>query len=312
MEALAEVARLGSYRAAAKSLGYTQPAISYRMRALERALGVTLAVKSGRSAQLTPAGIKLARRAEGLLASLRAVEREFQRHAGAAGQGLTIAAIRSANATIIPRAVARLHAECPGVAVTLTEASCADSYSLLRAGHADLALMWEMDSIEAGQRLLVPDPEMLRIPLAVDRKCVLLPLRHALAARESVRLEDLANEYWVIENDRLYFQEACRSAGFQPRVIATTDDQHTMRNLVARGVGVAMTDGLGVAASSPSEDVAVCLLDECPPRHIFGLVWPDMAKLPAVAALIEALRSTTRESFPDQPVGAQAAWVSAL
>ena len=311
LQALAEIARLGSYRAAAKSLGFTQPAISYRMRALERALGMPLAVKVGRGARLTPAGMKLAQRAEELLAALNSLEREFQSYAALTPEKVTIAASGIGSTGIIPRAVARLRATHPDVTVALKQASCSDPYGALRAGEVDLALMWELDSVHAKQNGSVPDPEMLRIPLAVDRRCVLLPLEHSQEACQTVRLEDLADEYWIMESGRTDFTAACHMAGFQPNVVATADDQHAIRDLVAIGVGVAMVDGLG-AAWMQSPEVVVRLLDGCPPRRVFGLLWPDMIKVPAVTVLVEALRSTVSESFPDQPDDARARWVTAL
>ncbi|WP_415842985.1 helix-turn-helix domain-containing protein, partial [Nocardia ninae] len=40
-----EVVRTGSFAAAARSLGYTQPAISQQMKALERSVGTPLFVR---------------------------------------------------------------------------------------------------------------------------------------------------------------------------------------------------------------------------------------------------------------------------
>lgn len=311
LQALTEVARLGSFRAAAKSLGFTQPAISYRMRALERSLGVPLAIKVGRSVQLTPAGTKLAQRAEELLASLRALEKEFHSYAGLASETLKIVAVQSATATFVPRAITSLHANRPGVSVVLTQASRADSYRMLRVGKVDLALIWEDAPGDAPQGTHDFDREMLRIPLLVDRRCILLPPRHTMAERQTIRLEDLADEYWIAESGRKCFQSACKAAGFAPKVVATTDDQHAMRKLVAGGVGVAMADSLGITASQTPE-VAVRLLEDYPPRHIFGLLWPDMIKVPAMAALIDSLRSTVAEIFPRQLAGQEAAWVRPL
>src|SRR6185312_12607806 len=58
LRALVAVADLGSFRAAARSLGYTQSAISHQVGTLERALGAPLFTRpGGRGAvSLTPAG----------------------------------------------------------------------------------------------------------------------------------------------------------------------------------------------------------------------------------------------------------------
>ncbi|MEV6537146.1 LysR family transcriptional regulator, partial [Streptomyces sp. NPDC051639] len=135
----AEVARTGSYTAAAKALGYTQPAVSYQMRGLERAVGVPLAVRVGRTVQLTAAGRRLAIHADSVLAAIRAVENEFETLAAHSADVVRLSAIQSA--CVVPGAMARLRREQPDIEVTLHQASCPDSYRLLRSGEIDLALM---------------------------------------------------------------------------------------------------------------------------------------------------------------------------
>ena len=56
LQVLTEVARTGSYTAAAEALGYTQPAVSYQMRTLERSVGAPLTTRQGRGIRLTAAG----------------------------------------------------------------------------------------------------------------------------------------------------------------------------------------------------------------------------------------------------------------
>lgn len=58
LEALLWIFRKGSFSAAAKQLNTTQPAISMRIRELERKLGVTLIDRSRGRARLTPKGME--------------------------------------------------------------------------------------------------------------------------------------------------------------------------------------------------------------------------------------------------------------
>src|SRR6185312_9333091 len=75
---LQEVARSGSYSAAGRALGFTQPAITYQMRCLEREVGAPLTVRSGRTMQLTDTGRALLVHAERILATLRAAEDDLR------------------------------------------------------------------------------------------------------------------------------------------------------------------------------------------------------------------------------------------
>lgn len=67
------IVRLGSFSAAAIQLRTTQPAISARIRELERELGVKLFSTSSRRASLTPKGAEFVRHAEELLALVKRI-----------------------------------------------------------------------------------------------------------------------------------------------------------------------------------------------------------------------------------------------
>ena len=68
LRVLAEVARTGSFSAAAASLGYTQPAVSRQIATLEAELGALLVRRVPQGAVLTDAGQLLVARAEEIFA----------------------------------------------------------------------------------------------------------------------------------------------------------------------------------------------------------------------------------------------------
>jgi DNA-binding transcriptional LysR family regulator len=69
------IARHGTYVAAAKELRRVTSAVSYSVNCLERAVGVTLFEKRGRSVALTSAGVAILEAARDVLARARAVDR---------------------------------------------------------------------------------------------------------------------------------------------------------------------------------------------------------------------------------------------
>ena len=77
LRTLREIAKTGSYSAAARALGYTQPAVSQQIRALETAVGTSLVTRSGRTMRLTEAGSALCRRAGAILASVAMAEEDM-------------------------------------------------------------------------------------------------------------------------------------------------------------------------------------------------------------------------------------------
>ncbi|MEV6480267.1 LysR family transcriptional regulator [Streptomyces sp. NPDC051576] len=302
LQVLAEVARTGTYTAAAESLGYTQPAISYQMRMLERTVGAPLVTRRGRGVRLTPAGHALARHADTVLAALRTAESELSVLTSPAGGRIRLAAMQSSCVTLVPRALGALRRTHPELEVTVTQSECHVSHSLLLEGEVELAVMCEVAASEptgpaetpaqaAGEGSLTLDPRLRRIPLLTDRRCVLLPADHPAAARTGVRLADLADERWVLESGRTRFLAACRDAGFAPRIAATADDQLTLHHLVAHRIGLTVLNELAVTAHTDPRVVARPLTD-WPTRNVFALLWPDTLGITAAAALLRALRET--------------------
>ena len=67
LRVLREFASRGTIAATADALGYSPPAVSQQLAALEREAGVDLLERNGRSRRLTPAGHELVRRTESVL-----------------------------------------------------------------------------------------------------------------------------------------------------------------------------------------------------------------------------------------------------
>ncbi|MFE3112657.1 LysR family transcriptional regulator [Kitasatospora indigofera] len=300
LQVLAEVTRTGTYTAAAENLGYTQPAVSYQMRALERVVGAALVTKNGRGIRLTEVGQALARHADTVLAALRTAEDEVQTLISTGGGRVRLAAMQSGCVALVPAALAALRRTHPDLEAVVTQTECPVSHRLVLGGEVDLAVMCDLELDQTDGRHVLPDPRLRRIPLLSDRRCVLLPADHPLAAAPTVALADLANERWILESSREHFLAACLSAGFKPRIAATSDDQLTIHCLVANRIGVAIMNELGVGAHADLRVVARPLRD-WPDRRIFVLLWPDMVRVAPVAALMTALRTTAEEYSVGMP-----------
>src|SRR6185503_15209665 len=82
LRVLSEVARRGSFSAAADALSLTQSAVSQHVAALEREVRMTLVERGMRPVELTEAGHALTRHAVGILARLDGAEQELAEIAG--------------------------------------------------------------------------------------------------------------------------------------------------------------------------------------------------------------------------------------
>src|SRR5437764_10757761 len=189
-----EVARHGSFSAAAEALGYTQPAVSRQIATLEAELGTILVRRVPQGAVLTDAGSLLLERADAILARLDDVENELRALAGLEGGRLRLATFASAAASILPPAVARFRARHPSVELSIVMADPVDSLPRLRAGELDLALSHEsLEPVDAADTGPPTPPSDLRagiqfVHLFDDPMYVVMRAAHPLAEKPSLDL----------------------------------------------------------------------------------------------------------------------------
>ncbi|MGW6912351.1 LysR family transcriptional regulator [Kitasatospora sp. NPDC054939] len=282
-----EVVRAGSYSAAARELGYTQPAITQQMKALERTVGVPLFTRAGRGLRLTEAGEALARHAEQILGSLSAAQQQLAALARLRAGRVRVCAFPSANATLVPEAMARLLAEHPAVRVELLEAEPPDSLQRLLRGECDIALAFSYPGSGAD----VPF-ELEEIPLMEDLLTVLLPVGHPLGRRHAVRLADLAGERWIAgcPRCRANLLHVCAEEGFAPDIVFSTDDNLAVQSLVAAGVGIALMPAL-VLSFMCHRKVTGRAVEPHLRRQVSAYVLREHHRIPATALVLDQLRS---------------------
>ncbi|MFI2369355.1 LysR family transcriptional regulator [Streptomyces sp. NPDC018833] len=282
-----EVVRTGSYSAAARVLGYTQPAVTQQMKALERDVGSALFVRVGRRMRLTEAGEALSRHARSILDSMAAAQEQMNALTRLRSGRVRLCAFPSANSTLVPETLARLTASHPGIRVDLLENEPPESLHRLARGECDISLAFSYP----GLREQVPG-ELVEMPLLEDRLTVLLPRPHPLARRRMVRLADLAGERWIAgcPRCRANLLHECAEAGFVPDIAFMTDDNLAVQSLVAEGLGVAMTPAL-VLNFMRHEKVAGRPLQPFSHRKIFAYVLREHLRIPATARVLEELRT---------------------
>jgi DNA-binding transcriptional LysR family regulator len=285
---LRELAARGTVAATARALGYTPPAVSQHLAALERQAGVTLLERDGRRVRLTPAARLLVGRTERVLAELEAAEAELAATHGEVRGVVRLAAFPTAAATVVPRAMAAFAAGHPGAEVTLAELEPEEALPALKLGEVDVAVVHEYDFSPRPADDSIELTELLTDPIHVA-----VPATHALAGPE-IALEELASERWIAgcldTACHRVVVTACRAAGYEPRVVARTNDFRVALALVAAEQGVALVPELAV--HGVPGDVCLARVAGRPlARRIFAAVRRGGAAHPGVAALVDALPS---------------------
>src|SRR5919198_1492530 len=295
LRVLREVAKQGSFSAAAEALSYTQSAVSQQIAALEREAGTTLVERGARGIRLTDAGEALVRHADAILARLAEAEAELEAIAGLRGGRLRLGTFPSVGASLVPPAVAAFRKRHPGVELALSLFDDAElGVTGLRAGTFDIALTIE-DTLGPE-----PNDELERIHLLDDPMYIALPRDHPLARRRRMRLADLASEPWLIGTgtascpDARLFTRACHAAGLEPHVALQNDDYNAIQGFVASGVGVAPIPELALV--SVREDIVIHSLGaDTPHRRICAATLASGYRSPATSAMLEILKETAEE-----------------
>ena len=286
LRVLREVAARGSFSAAADALDYTQSAVSQQIAALEREAGTTLVDRSARGVRLTDAGRALVSHADVVLARLADAEAELEAIAGLRGGRVRLASFPTAGASIMPMAIARFRERHPAVEITMDLAEPYEYMPRLRAGEWDIALTnlaTRKDSDDGVEYLHVLDDPMF----------VALPADHRLARRRTVRLEELADEDWMLGAqggcpDTSIFLRSCQRAGFEPRIAFHSDDYLAIQGFVAAGMGVSFIPQLALV--SVRDDIVIRRLGSQPPvRHVVAATVAGAFRSPAKGAMLDIL-----------------------
>ena len=137
LRVLREVARRGSFSAAADALGYTQPAISRHVALLEQETGATLLERRPSGVRLTDAGELLVRHTDVILARLRDAEEDLDDLLGLRAGSLHMSTITSAAPTLVPLAIAEFQRRLPDVELSVSMLEPPGVLPMLQAGEVD-------------------------------------------------------------------------------------------------------------------------------------------------------------------------------
>lgn len=244
------IAEAGSFRRAAEQAFIAQPALSVSIRKLEEALGVSLFHRTPRGVVLTNAGEAFLVEARRSLAHAEQA-RQIARMVALGEWGtVRLGFVGSASYRLLPRKLPRFLARHPGVRLELVEGTTVSILSMLRDGRLDVgAVRTPVDDIG----------DMDLIDVEADDLIAVLPRTHALAARKRIALSSLRDESFVMFSKthvpglRSIVLQACRDAGFTPRVTQDATQIQTVIGLVGSGLGVALVPG--VAAMTTNEQI---------------------------------------------------------
>ncbi|MGK2964004.1 MAG: LysR family transcriptional regulator [Tepidiformaceae bacterium] len=291
-------AEFGSFSKAAEHLLITQPAVSQRIRHLERELGFDLFERTGRRVNLSDAGevvLEFARDLDSLLVVLR------QRLAttSLSSQTVTVGASAATAGFILPALYQALYARDDRARVRTILLPPEQVRAGVQRGEIDLAVL-----------AAVHVPEDLHSEhLVTQRLLLVVHPGHPLAAQsDPIAIEQIAQEPWVTATlatqTRQMVRDWARIAGTVPRIVLEVDSHEAIGRAVKRGIGIGFVIE-SVAADDIREGRLISLAapgGEPPPFEIEIGYNPAYTLSPSGELLLEVMRTTDwRKNVPSLP-----------
>jgi DNA-binding transcriptional LysR family regulator len=283
LRVLREVAATGSFTAAADNLGYTQSAISRQIAATESAAGSTLFDRGRRGVRLTAAGEALVRHATTVLAGVEAAESELAGLRDRLAGRVAIGAFPTAAAALIPRALAQLRTDHPGIEATIDEGSTPALLRRLRSGRIEVAV------IGVGPGLPDYDLRDLRQDvLGEGGLLIAVPEGHRLTRITGIRPADLAAERWIVTGGAEP-QFGAWPTLTKPQIAYAVRNWPTRLGLVAAGLGISVLPRL--AAPTVPAGVRVLPVDDAGWPGRSAVIVTSTTRSARAAAVVTAIKN---------------------
>ena len=271
------VAKEGSFSRAAERLYRTQPAVSLTIRKLEESLEQPLFVRGARPVRLTDAGVLLRDYAERLLNLRDEVKKGLLELEGLKRGELSLGVNESSIHALLP-ALATFREAHPGVQVRVH-----------RMFSRDIPHEVVNYRLDLGAVSFVPrDPQLQATEILKDELTLVVPMKHPLAKRKEVDVEELGKEAFIAHIVESPFRRKVielfarhRTSLNMPMEMPTIE---SIKRFVQMGMGVAIVPRMCVAWELDHgwmKEVRVRQLGI--PRHLY-LISRRGARLPHTAA----------------------------
>lgn len=285
IRAFLAVAHQGTFTRAASVLGMSQPTLTVQIRQLEEALGTRLFDRNNRRVHLTAAGRDIVAPFERLMLDVAAIADRTQDLSTHRRGSVTVAALPSIAASLLPRAIAALAVVHKGIVVRVKDMTAGAIIEAVKGGEADVGL----------GSVLRPDAELMTRPLFTDRLCAYVPRDHPLARRRQVSFQDLARWPLVLTGKdssvRQMIERTAQQRRMPTQIVQEVTYMSTAIGMVAAGLGVGILPESALTADSPVGPRTVAIHSPVLRRALVILSLKGRSASPATEKLIEVVRS---------------------
>lgn len=280
LEALRSVADSGSFAAAARQIGVTQPGVSQQVRKLEEEYGVVLFVREAGRLRPTPLCERLCDAAERVISEFRSAEQMLSRH-GALSKGEL--SVGLGNAMPGMSVIAAFNKAYPQVALQVTTGS-----------HEKIMRQVINHTVDVGILPEVPkDGRFLRKELLKNNVVAIVAPAHPLASAGSVTCEELLRQRLIFRTAGSSTQKVLdryfRRHDVSPVPFLTLDNRDGVYEAVVNGMGVGFVWRTGTGRNEDVKQLKLLGADTSSAEVVFAPAERKMETLHALFGLIDGI-----------------------
>ena len=283
-----EVAKQGSFTAAAKALNLSQPAVTHQVHELESRLKITLLERIGKRAYLSHAGETLIGHARELLEVERRTLENMRRFDDGWLGRVRIGTSMTVLMYALPPILHELKIKHPQLELVLKAGLTANTLQMLKTNELDLGLC----------ALPVTDPAFETTPLFDDELFAILPVDQKNVPKK-VTPAFLASCPLILGNEQAALRRTVTDwlalAGPPPKPVMEFDNVETVKSLVAVGLGASLVPRLSLGAGHvPVANLQVVPISPRAKRRIALVKLKDRQTTEGVKLVAAALSGLSR------------------
>lgn len=290
-----QVAKDGTFSAAAKHLYISQPSLSQCIKKVETELGVRLFDRSQTPLALTPAGTIYVRQAKEILRIQQSLVQEVADLSELRTGSLTIGSSRTRTACFLIDPLVAFHRQYPGIQLAIKEAPVRTLEEYVASGTVDFALLY-------GSSLR---PDFTSVALCREHTMLAVPKAHPLARAHAedkapgfprISFAAMSGEPFIrLQPTRQMaevYEKLCESSGAKPQVIFEANSIIEASELCAAGLGATLVTDMLVQSWRWKEQAFFFELEEeVEPRQLLAVYSKQRQLSLAAQRFIDFLRA---------------------
>jgi LysR family transcriptional activator of glutamate synthase operon len=268
-----EVAEREHISDAAEHLHVAQSAVSRQIANLEEELGTPLFERVGRNVKLTPIGKIFLEHAITALNAIDYAVKQVEEYLDPERGSIKIGFPTSLASYVLPTVISAFKKDYPDVNFHLRQGSYRYLIEAVKNRELNLAFLGPVPR---------KDESINSMILFNENICALLPANHRLAKRDKIHLDELRNDNFVLFPEGYILHkvvvDACKSAGFLPKVTSEGEDMDALKGMVAAGIGVTLLPESSFYDSTPRLTIKMKIDNPNITRNV-GIIYPANREL---------------------------------